>query len=106
MKHRINSGGLAESVVAHLLRSHGVRILARNVEVDGGEVDIVGVDQGTSVAFEVRSRTRGDARDAFDESKARQVRRLADALGLDRVDLVAVELRADRVDVRWMPGWR
>lgn len=56
------AGGLAEEAVAQLLASAGWTILARNVRVGRGEIDIVGLDPGPppALAFvEVRSGSVG-----------------------------------------------
>lgn len=87
-----------------LLRRRGARILARNLSVDGGELDLVAEIGGEWVAVEVRSRTGYDALDAFGITKADQVWRLARSAGCVRVDLVAVTFFPDRVDLRWVPG--
>lgn len=82
-----------------------MRVVARNVRVDGGELDIIGLHGGKRVAFEVRSVTGdGDPAEAFDNAKARQVTRLAAIARCVRVDMVAVGFRADRVDLHWVRG--
>jgi hypothetical protein len=58
------------------------------------------------IAVEVKTRVEHDlgrASDAFTSAKERQVRSLADALGIGRVDLVTVTVNAAGVDVAWSP---
>jgi len=101
---------LAEELATELLLRHGARIVARNLAVKGGEVDIVAEIDRVKTVVEVRSVTTRDMGtlpsphplDAFDDAKARQVRRLANALLCRRVDLVAVRFHARGVDLHWV----
>lgn len=82
-----------------------MEVVDRNVVVGGGELDIIGFDRGTRVAFEVRSITgRGAAIEAFDNAKVRQVGRLAGLVRCGRVDVVAVRFGVDGVDIHWIKG--
>jgi len=47
-------GNHYEGVAARYLMSRGVRILERNVYNRGGEIDLIGMDDGVLVFFEVR----------------------------------------------------
>jgi putative endonuclease len=105
------SGDAAESTIADYLAARGWTVLARNVRVGRGELDIVAVDHGPPamlVAVEVRWRARRDfglAEETFDWRKRRRVReaafglldrgRLPDGRALPRLpirfDLVVVE---------------
>jgi putative endonuclease len=110
-----DSGDAAESLVANRLVAAGWRILARNVRLGRGELDIVAVDPGPPaqlVIVEVRWRRRRDfglADESLDHRKRAHLRAsigrlLADGLpgGVAlpslpiRVDLVVVE-PSDRV---------
>jgi putative endonuclease len=110
-----DSGDAAESLVANRLVAAGWRILARNVRLGRGELDIVAVDPGPPaqlVIVEVRWRRRRDfglADESLDHRKRAHLRAaigrlLADGLpgGVAlpplpiRVDLVVVE-PGDRV---------
>lgn len=104
-------GRLAEELATELLLRHGARIVARNLAVKGGEVDIVAEIDRVKTVVEVRSVTTRESvgtlpsphpLDAFDDAKARQVRRLANALLCRRVDLVAVRFHARGVDLHWV----
>lgn len=50
-------GDAGEEIAARHLAAHGVRILARNFRVKGGEIDIVCRDGAATVFVEVRRRT-------------------------------------------------
>jgi putative endonuclease len=110
-----DSGDAAESLVANRLVAAGWRILARNVRLGRGELDIVAVDPGPPaqlVIVEVRWRRRRDfglADESLDHRKRAHLRAaigrlLADGLPSGvalpwlpiRVDLVVVE-PGDRV---------
>jgi len=108
-------GRLAEDLAVDLLSRNGARIVARNLVVKGGEVDVIAEIDHTRVVVEVRSITGRDGPgtlpsahplDAFDEAKARQVRRLASMLGCNRVDLVAVRFHRGGVDLHWVRNIR
>lgn len=102
----------AERLAEALLVRHGARVVARNLKVGGGELDLVVDLGGERVVVEVRSVT-GEARPnsadptmSFDDAKARQVRRLAGLLDppAARVDLVAVRFHRRGVDLHWVPA--
>ena len=108
------SGDAAESFVADRLAADGWLILARNVRVGRGELDIVAVDQGPPrelVIVEVRWRVRRDfglADESLDHRKRAHLRAaigrlLADGLP-DGVRLPALPIRVDFVVVE--PGGR
>lgn len=54
------TGAAAEAAAAQLLEKRGLRIIARNFRVKGGEIDLVCRDGDTTVFVEVRLRTRSD----------------------------------------------
>jgi putative endonuclease len=98
-------GALGENIAADFLRSHGLEVVARNVEIAKGELDLLATDRGEKVVVEVRTITaEGDPIDAVSPSKRRRVRSLARAAGAARVDFVGVRLGADDVLVHWVPG--
>jgi putative endonuclease len=82
-------GDAAEATVAEHLVAAGWAVLARNVHVGRGELDIVAVDPGPPaalVAVEVRWRARRDfglGEETFDWRKRRRIRDAAFGL-LDR----------------------
>lgn len=80
-------------------------MVAHNVEVPGGEIDLVMSDHGRRVAVEVRTVTgSGDPIEAIDQGKRQHVRRLAGRSGVSRVDFVGVGFRPWGVEVHWLPG--
>lgn len=99
-------GGLGENLACQFLVRRGLMVVARNVEVAGGEIDLVARHGRTMVAVEVRSRWMDDPIDAFDHDKHRQVAALARMLDppCGRIDLVAVRFHLGGVDIRWVPA--
>ena len=80
-------------------------MVARNVEIDGGEIDLLMSDDSAQVVVEVRTITgEGDPIDAVDDSKRERVRRLAGQVRASRVDYVGVGFRSWGVEVHWVPG--
>ena len=108
---RRDVGRAAEELAARLLESRGHPVLARNLRVGRGEIDILAEIDGERAVVEVRSRwAASDARspdplDSFDAAKARQVRKLAASLPAParRVDLITVRFHRDGVDLLWLP---
>jgi len=87
------------------LADHGLSIVASNVRLEGGEIDIVALDHGRTVAVEVRAITgEGDPIDAIDAGKRRRVRRLAHQTGATRVDFVGIRIETGAAVVHWLPG--
>jgi putative endonuclease len=87
------------------LDEHGVEVVGRNIEVPGGELDLLALDEGQRLAVEVRTRVGGgDPIDAVGYEKRRHVRRLASSVGAARTDLVGVRVSVGSVDVHWVPG--
>ncbi|MCC7363474.1 MAG: YraN family protein [Dehalococcoidia bacterium] len=105
-------GDFGERVAAHRLEAAGMRVIARNVRVASGEIDIVAED-GTDLVFvEVRTR-RAEAGVAAESLSPVKLRRMwycamqyCEREGLDperaRIDAVTVDLgagqRATRVE--------
>lgn len=52
-----NSGAAAEDLAAAWLTRRGLRIVARNYRIKGGEIDLIGEDGDTLVFVEVRLRS-------------------------------------------------
>lgn len=103
---RPSLGRFGEQVAAEFLERRGAVVLARNVEVGGGEVDLVVAFGREQTVVEVRTARRVDiAPDLFPQVKERQVRRLATSLEppVFRVDFVTVLVKHDGVTVRWQP---
>lgn len=84
---RQRRGAAAEAQAARYLERHGLRILARNLRWQGGEIDLVAADGATLVFVEVRLRARashGGARASIGPQKIRRIVRTA-ARFLDRL---------------------
>ena len=60
MQVNSSAGAAAEAIAAAHLARHGLRILARNWRMRGGEIDLICADGETLVFVEVRLRTRAD----------------------------------------------
>jgi Holliday junction resolvase-like predicted endonuclease len=98
-------GEAGERFAVWWLACQGLTPIATNVEVDGGEIDLLMSDRSTRVAVEVRTVTRdGDPIDAVDGVKRGHVRRLAGRVGAGRVDYLGVGFRPWGVEVHWVPG--
>ncbi|MGM0773610.1 YraN family protein [Marinobacter sp.] len=100
-KTRKATGNHAEGVAARYLMSRGVNILEQNVFSRGGEIDLVGVDNGILVFFEVRYRGSGSLAGAAESVTATKQKRLVRAASFylhrhglwnadSRIDVVAI----------------
>ena len=79
--------------------------MATNLEVTGGEIDILARDGSDLVAVEVRTRHGAeDPIDAVDTPKRHRVAALASAVGEVRADFVGVGLDDDAFVIHWVPG--
>lgn len=103
---RLSVGRAGESITSRFLQRRGATILGRNVRVGHDEIDLVARIADVLVAVEVKTGLGSGTRpwENFNKAKEARVRRAARALGIHRVDLVAVELTAEAVIVRWSPG--
>ena len=102
-------GRLAEERACRFLLAKGISILARNVVLDGGEIDILARIGGERTLVEVRS-TRAGARwpptqtlAAFDFQKAQQVRKMARMSRCARIDVIAIRFHEGGSDLHWVP---
>jgi putative endonuclease len=93
-------GATEESYAVDLLRAHGYRIVAQNVKLKAGELDIVARDGDVLVFVEVRSRNsaHGDVSEMFGPRKQRKVLRVAQ-LYLELVRPQYDEVRFDVVAI-------
>ncbi|HKY48166.1 MAG TPA: YraN family protein [Acidimicrobiia bacterium] len=98
---------MAEDLAVEFLTRHRVRVVARNVIVGRGEIDVLALIDGLRSVVEIRSLRQGrewtDPISAFDVAKSRQVRGLASQVGAGRVDLVTVSFSPGGVDLHWLP---
>lgn len=105
MTPREEIGRVGETLAADFLRRHGLRVVARNVNLPEGEVDILARHGRTQVVVEVRTITgTQDPLEAYGPDKRRRVGRLARRLAADRVDVVAIRLTPDAAEFRWVRG--
>lgn len=69
-------GAAAEASAARHLAAHGLKVLARNFRVKGGEIDIICRDGKTTVFVEVRRRASADFGGAAASITVRKQQRL------------------------------
>ena len=102
--HTHVKGRQGEDAAAAFLVRSGYRILARNVRLPGGEIDIVALDGATLVFLEVKRRDGsafGSALAAVDRRKRKRLRSLA----ADYAQIVAPRARI-RFDIVSIDGNR
>jgi putative endonuclease len=95
-----------EQLAARFLAGRGAQLLSHNLRVGRGEVDLVIAIGNQKVVVEVKTIQTGGLDDptyAFTPTKARRVRRWATAMGIRRIDLVAVTVGEEGVGIRWVP---
>jgi len=98
-------GKLGEDIAATFLERRGCLVLARNIRADGGEIDLVVSDGTACVAIEVKTTAHGsDPADAVDDRKLALLERTVSSLGMaiNRIDIVAVTLSPNGIEVRWL----
>ena len=99
------TGAVAEAYAARALAARGYLVLARNVRLRGGELDLVCRDGDGFVFCEVKARrpsSFGVAAEALTTTKHRRLRRLAESYlaradrrdANYRIELIAVDLDA------------
>ena len=74
-------GNYGEEQACRFLKKQGVRILARNFRVRGGEIDLIGFHKSELIFFEVKTRSGeswGTPREAIDEKKMDRIEIAAD----------------------------
>ncbi|MFN8507416.1 MAG: YraN family protein [Dehalococcoidia bacterium] len=102
MTKRAELGAFGERVAGHRLAAAGLTIVARNVRVPGGEIDLVCRDGTDTVCVEVRTRRShpGAAAESLTPTKRARMWRAAFAYaereGIDpahlRIDLLVIDL--------------
>lgn len=99
-------GSRSERAARDYLKRKGFRLVARNVSLKGGELDIVAMDGDTIVFVEVRSTESDDPQrpaDSVDATKQRKLTHLAVAY-LQQKRLLNRSARFDVVAVSWPAG--
>src|SRR5690349_3648701 len=100
-------GQRGEDAATAYLQQHGYRILHRNYEVAGGELDIVAVAEDRTLVFvEVKTRENEALvrpEEAVDRQKQEQLFRIAAAY-IKRYHLYGEAVRYDIIGVIWPEG--
>lgn len=98
---RVALGRRGEQIAARYLRRRGYRVIRRNYQAAGAEIDLVALDRDTIVFIEVKTRLDGrrwSPAAAVDERKRARIRRAATAFAAGhgaagrpaRFDVVAI----------------
>lgn len=112
---------LGESAAADFLESRGATIDGRNIRVGRDEIDlVVRWPDGSRAVVEVKTRSdpsavasgplaasaRSEPIEAFDTTKADKTKRAARNLKppVGRIDLCAVLVGTDGIDIHWIPN--
>lgn len=107
--------GLAgENLAAQLLLRKGYRILARNLKLKYGEIDILALDGQTIVVVEVKAKSSslyGLSGEMITPAKQLKLRRLAEILAQRyqsgrRVGNQQIDYRIDAITVDWTNDFR
>jgi putative endonuclease len=101
-------GERGETAALRYLLDRGFDVVARNVRIGGGELDLVAYEGDTLVIVEVKTRSRHDAfppQRAVHRAKEEQIVRLASAF-CHRYGLETVPLRFDVIAVTLEEGCR
>ena len=104
MNRRGALGRRGEEAAVRLLEQSGYIVLARNVRLPGGEIDIIGRDGDVIAFIEVKARTTGRFGRAVAGVDARK-RRTLRALAADWLQIAAPQARA-RFDIVSIDGDR
>ncbi len=102
MNRRTRFGREGEDAAVRLLETSGYAVIARNVRLPGGEIDVIARDRDVIVFVEVKARSTqrfGSALSAVDARKRRTLR----ALAADWLQIAAPGARA-RFDVVTLDG--
>ena len=97
-------GRFGETMAASFLERNGAGIVARNVAVGRGEIDLLATEGESLFAVEVKTGSHADGdhpRWNFTDRKADQVARLARSIGVRRVDLVTVVVGVGGIELEW-----
>ncbi len=110
---KIELGKRGENLAAEYLVKRGFSIISKNVRTPYGELDLIGVQSGTLVIFEVKTRrtdTYGYPEDAISMTKRAHLIDSAQAFIQDhpelpatwRIDVIAINLRpGKRPEIEW-----
>lgn len=101
----IELGRAGERRAAWFYRLRGYRVVARNVRLHAGEIDLIARRGKTLVVAEVKTRrslVAGEGHEAVNRTKRERLVRLASQYLRDRTD---VQIRYDVLSLYWT-GWR
>ena len=76
MEQKRQIGKRGEELGAHYVKERGVNIIEKNYSCPFGEIDLIGIDRGTYVFFEVkyrRTKSFGGPEEAIDIRKQRKI---------------------------------
>jgi len=106
-------GRVAEAACRLALRLKGYRIVAADLRLPQGQIDIVAVRGGVMAVVEVKARLDGGAAETIGRRQRDRLARAAEVLRARRPDLAALALRFDAMLVgglRWprhiVDAWR
>lgn len=105
-RRRGRLGEDGERLAEGYLQRQGLRVVGRGVRIAGGEIDLIGVERGTLVFVEVKTRQStiaGHPLEAVTPRKQQQLVRLARAY-LRQHRLLECPVRFDVVGVLWPDG--
>ncbi|RZA20768.1 MAG: YraN family protein [Lysobacteraceae bacterium] len=100
-------GDAVEAAALEFLQRQGLRLLARNANVRGGELDLVMLDGGVVVFVEVRYRASpafGGGAGSIDAGKRRKLVHAAQCFLLDHPRHADAPCRFDVIDASGDPG--
>jgi len=104
---RQQRGRQTEELAARHLERCGVRLIARNFRCRGGELDLIGLEDGMLLFVEVRQRARtdfGGALASVDARKQRRLRRAAEYFRLCHPEWRRHRARFDVIALDGPPG--
>ncbi|NHZ71030.1 MAG: YraN family protein [Proteobacteria bacterium] len=104
-RHRRDLGVFGETLAATFLIRQGLTVIARNVFVDGDELDLIVLDGVHRVAVEVKTTSNGDdPMEAIDRVKRYRIRRAVNGYepSVKRIDTIGVRLTPFGVDIQWV----
>lgn len=100
-------GDAVETAALEFLQQHGLRLLARNAQARGGELDLVMIDHDSVVFVEVRYRASamfGGGAASVDAGKRRKLVRAAQVFLLRHPQHAESPCRFDVIDAGGDPG--
>ena len=103
---KMRLGHWGEALAEKYLTDHGVNVFVRNVRTSYGELDLIGILEGLTVIFEVKTRRSGAfgfPEDAISKQKRQHLTSASETYIQDHPDLPG-EWRIDVVAIRLQNG--